>query len=176
MSGERCAAEHYGKCGQLLDAANGSFMKKGDALDVQSRWSPSRCLRWVTITTWVLALAKNQTLAAAWWYAKSAALALKAPARRWRRANGLYVEPEWPLPQNPVKATAVLDGYMKTFGPYPKFSDPDQKDFANTYTEIGEVYEKVGGAQMTLAIAVYFRKSRGPGVIPTQFLRWRGAV
>jgi len=136
------------QCGKLLDQAS-SFMKPGDALDVKPMVAQAMAQVADDYKKGV-GTAKNLTLAAAW-YAKAADLGRPSAAVE---LSKLYVEPGG-LPIDMVHGAAVLDAYVKKFGPYPKMSAPDSYDFAGTYAEIGAAYENQVPAQLDTAATMY---------------------
>ncbi len=136
------------KCGKLLDEAS-SFMKSGDALDVKPMMAEVMAQVGDDYAHGV-GTAEDLNLAAVW-YAKAADLARPGAAVS---LSKLFVRPGQ-LPTDLVKATSVLDGYVKKFGPNPKMSDDDRIDFTDTYVAIGRAYEKLGGDQISNAITMY---------------------
>lgn len=136
------------RCGALLDAAS-SYMKSSDALDVKPMVAEVMMQVGDDYSRGAGA-AKNLTQAAAW-YAKAADLARPSAAVALSR---LYVEPG-SLPLDLVHGAAVLDQYVKKFGPVPRMSDGDGDDFADTYVEIGAAYEKMAPPQMDVAATMY---------------------
>ena len=136
------------QCGKLADDAS-SFMKDGDALDVKPMVAEIMFQLAGDYRSGI-GTARDVTQAAAW-YAKSADLARPSAAVALSR---LYVEPGG-LPTDLVHAAAVLDDYVKKFGPYPTLSPEDGQNCSEAYGEIGAAYEKSVPAKMDMASTMY---------------------
>lgn len=144
----RGAPQDIAECGKLADEAS-SFMKQGDALDVKPMVAEIMAQVGDDYKDG-FGTAKDLNQAAAW-YTKAADLARPSSAVS---LSKLYVD-DGGLAIDLAMAASVLDGYVKKFGPHPQMSNADRKDFADTYLEMGAAYEKLGGAKISSAIAMY---------------------